>query len=36
MPLAPGWDDLDSYMHSHAAGRVIAGILDIAVAIIHR
>jgi len=22
MPLAPGWDDLDSHMHSYAAGRV--------------
>jgi hypothetical protein len=30
MPLALGWDDLDSYMHSYAAGWVIAEILVIA------
>lgn len=36
MPLALGWDDLDSYMHSYAAGWVIAEILVIAgVAIIY-
>jgi hypothetical protein len=30
MPLALGWDDLDSYMHSYAPGWVIAEILVIA------
>jgi hypothetical protein len=30
MPLALGWDDLTSYMHSYAAGWVIAEILVIA------
>jgi len=30
MPLALGWDDLSSYMHSYAAGWVIAEILVIA------
>jgi hypothetical protein len=36
MPLALGWDDLSSYMHSYAAGWVIAEILVIAaVAVIY-
>jgi len=30
MPLALGWDDLSSYMHSYAAGWVVAEILVIA------
>jgi hypothetical protein len=36
MPLALGWDDLSSYLHSYAAGWVIAEILIIAaVAVIY-